>query len=124
VIFLGGVAQIIEDDAGLHAGEATRRIDLDDLCHVPGKIQNDGDVAALAGERRPAAAAEKGRAEFAADGNCGENVIGIARKDDADGNLAVVRAVGSVEGAAGTVKADISIYAQAQSFCQSRSVSS
>jgi hypothetical protein len=124
VIFLGGVAQIVEDDAGLHAGDATLRIDLDDLGHVPGKIQNDGDVAALAGERGPAAAAEKGRGKFAAHGNCGENVIGIPRKDDADWNLAVVRSVGRVEGAAAVVKADISTYGRAQSFRQSRSVSS
>ena len=69
------------------------------LRHVLGEVENDGDVAALAGERGAAAAAEQRRAEFAADGDGGEDVVGIVGKNDADGNLAVVGAVGGVEGA-------------------------
>ena len=90
------------------------------LRHVLGKIEHDGDVAALSGERGAAAAAEQGRAEFAAERNGGENVIGIAGKNDADGDLAVVGAVGGVEGAAADVEANFAANILAQSFGQAR----
>src|SRR5271165_1383142 len=107
VIFFGGVAEAVEDDAGLHAGDAVGGIDLEDARHVPGKIQHYGDVAALAGERCAAAAAEDGRSEVAAHGDRGEDVIGIVGENYADWDLAVVGAVGGVEGAAAGVETDI-----------------
>jgi hypothetical protein len=107
VIFFGGVAECIEDNAGLHAGDAAGGINLEDSRHVSRKIQHDGDVAALAGERGAAAAAEDGGSEFPAGGDCGEDVIGIAGENDADGNLTVVGGVGRVEGAAAGVEADV-----------------
>jgi hypothetical protein len=45
---------------------------------------------------------------FAAEGDRGENVFGIARDDDSDGNLTVVRTVGRIQGAAAGVKTDLS----------------
>jgi hypothetical protein len=67
VMLFGGVAESVEDDSGLHAGDAAGGIDLENARHVLGKIEDDGDVAALAGERSAAAAAEERRAEFAAE---------------------------------------------------------
>ena len=124
VMFFGGVAQSVEHDAGLHAGDAARGIDLEDFRHVLGKIQHDGDVAALAGERRASAATQQGRAEFAANGNCGQHVVDVVGKNHADGDLTIVRAVGGVEGAAAVVKANFAANARAQSLGQPRSVSS
>ncbi len=116
VMFFGSVAEMVEDDSGLHAGDAAGGIDLEDFRHVLGKIQNDGDVAALSGERGAAAAAEQGRAEFAARGDCGENVILVARENDADRDLAVVGRVGRVEGATAGIETDFSTHPGAEGF--------
>jgi hypothetical protein len=51
----------------------------------------------------------------AAEGNRGENVFFIARNDDADRNLAVIGAVGCVEGPAARVEADLSAKVAAES---------
>jgi hypothetical protein len=55
-MFLGGVAKMVEYDAGLNASDTARGIDLEDPRHVFGEIQDDGHVTALAGERCAAAA--------------------------------------------------------------------
>ncbi len=99
-MFFGGVAEVVEHDAGLHAGDAVRGIDLEDARHVLGEIEHDGNVAALARKRSAAATAEQGRSEIAADRNRGEHVIGIVGKNHADRDLTVVGSVGGVEGAA------------------------
>ena len=62
VVLLGRVAQIIEHHAGLNPGDAATGIDLQDPAHVLGEIKNHGNIAALAGERSAAAAAEDGGA--------------------------------------------------------------
>jgi hypothetical protein len=116
VVLFGGVAKVIEHDAGLYASDAAPGIDLKNAGHVLGEIQHDGDVAALPGERGSGPTAEQGRTEFATNRNCGEDVVGIARKNYADRDLAVVGAVGGVEGAAAVVKANVAANAQAQSF--------
>ena len=108
MVLFGGGAEIVEHDSGLHAGDAAGGIDFENPRHVLGKIEDDGDVAALAGERRAAAAAEQRRAELAAEGDRGQNVVGIAGEHDADGNLAVVGAVGRVESACAAVETDFS----------------
>ena len=86
--------------------------------HVLREIEDDGDVAALSGERGAAAAAEHGRAELAAECNCGEDVFGIARENYADGDLAVVGAVGRVESAGAVVESNVSCQSAAKLFAQ------
>jgi hypothetical protein len=124
VKFFGGVAQAVEDDAGLDAGDAAHGVNLEDAGHVAGKIEHDGDVAALAGERGAAATTEDGSSELAAGGDCGEDIICIAGENHADGDLAVVGAVGRVEGAAAGVETHIAFAAkrEAQSLGQTGSV--
>ena len=56
-------AQRVEDDAGLHAGDALLDIDLENAVHVLREVEHDGDVAALAGEARAGAAREDRRVE-------------------------------------------------------------
>jgi hypothetical protein len=107
MVFFGSGAEGIEHDSRLHAGEPVGGIDFENPRHVLREIENDGDVAALAGERCAASAAEQRSAELAAERDRGQNIFGIARKHDADGNLAIVGAVGGVESASATVEADI-----------------
>jgi hypothetical protein len=104
VLFRGG-AEIIEHYSGLHAGNAAGGIDFKNPCHVFGEIENDGDVATLAGERCTPTAAEQRRAKLAAQRDCGANVIGIAWEHHADRNLPVVGTIRSVESAASTIEA-------------------
>ena len=51
----------------------------------------------------------------AAEGNGGENIFFVARNYDADRDLAVIGAVGCVEGAAARVEADLSAKVAAES---------
>ena len=106
MIFFRGVAEMVENNSGLHACDAAPGIDLKDLRHVLREIEDDGDIAALSGERCAATAAEQRRAEFAADSDRGDHVVGIARKNDADRDLAVVRSVGGVESAAADCRSE------------------
>ena len=85
-------AQRVEHDAGLHAREPALRIELEDPVHVLREIEHDRDVAALAGEARAGAARQHRRAELAADRDGRRDVVGVAGHDEADRNLAVVRA--------------------------------
>ncbi len=109
VMLLGGGAEMIENNAGLHAGDAAGGIDFENPRHVFGKIQDDGDVAALSGKRGAAAAAEERCAELTAKGNGGENIVGVAREDDTDGDLAVIGTVSRVECASAAVEADFAL---------------
>src|SRR5579863_6274148 len=122
VILFSRVAEMVEDDSGLDAGDAALGIDLENLRHVLRKIEDDGDVAELSGKRGSGAAAKKRSAELAARGDRHENVVGIAREDDSDGYLAVVRSVGRIESAAAVVEADISPHFRAESISQPRSI--
>jgi hypothetical protein len=108
VVLLGGSAQIIKHDAGFDAGNAADRIDFENTRHVLRKIEHDRRVAALSGERRAASASEQRGVVVAAQGHGSENVFFIARNYDADGNLAIVRSVGGIEGAASGIEANLS----------------
>src|SRR5271154_4596812 len=76
MVFFGGVAQTIEDDPGLDSRYAPRRINLDDVPHVPGEIEHYGNVAALPGERGAGAPAQYGRAIFSRQRNACDNIVG------------------------------------------------
>ena len=118
MMFLGGVAQVVENHAGLHPGGAARGIDLQDVAHVAGEIEHQGDVAALSGQRSSAAAAQQGRAILARQGDGGDNVIGVAGKNYADRDLAIVGAVGGVESAAAGIKTDVAAEVLAEGLFQ------
>jgi hypothetical protein len=118
VMFFGGVAQLVENDSGLHASDAASGIDLEDRGHVLGKIEDDGDVAALAGERRSSATTEQRRAKVATDGNSGENILSVAGNDYANGNLAIVGSVGGVESTGAGIEADLAANVGAQRLCK------
>jgi hypothetical protein len=112
---LGGVAKIVENNAGLNPGNTPRRIDFQDLVHVLRKIQDHSDVAALAGERGTAAAAQNGSAKFTRQRNCGDDIIYVAWEDNTDRDLAIVGTVGGVQSAAAGIEADFTAKVAAQS---------
>jgi hypothetical protein len=122
VVFFGGGSEMVEHDSGLYARDVAGGINFEDLRHVLRKIEDDGDIAALSGEGRAAAAAEKWRAELTAERDGGLNVVGIAREHDSDGDMAVVGTVSRVESTAPAVEADFTSHLCAQSFCQRRGV--
>ena len=82
-------------------------IDLEHPVHVLGEVHHDRDVAALPGQAGAAPAGDHRRAERARGRHGMHHVVQIARQDDADRHLAVVGAVGGVEGSAALVEAHL-----------------
>src|SRR5205807_5235452 len=82
-------------------------VDLDDLVQVLGEVDDDGDVAALAGKTGAAAVRKNRRAVLAADAHRLDDVVGRARDDDADRQLPVVRAAGRIERAVARPETDL-----------------
>jgi hypothetical protein len=107
VVLFGGLAKTVENDAGLDDGQFGSGVYGTEAVHVAGVIENDGDIRALAGEAGAGASGQDGGSGFAAGGESGLDVGGVARHDDAYGKLAVIRRVGGVEGAGGEVEADV-----------------
>ena len=70
-------------------------------------VEDHGHVDALAGEAGARAARQNRSAGGAAGCESGFDIGGIAGKDDADGKLAVVGAIGGVEGARAEIEADL-----------------
>ena len=98
-VLLRGGAQVIVDDAGVDPGVLLFWVELFDGVEVLGKVEDDGRVGGLAGERGAGATAEEGHVVLAAGSNGGDHVVEGFGDDDAHGDLAVVREVGGVEGA-------------------------
>ncbi len=103
---LGGVAQAVENNAWLNAGQPRRGIDRVERIHVARIVEDHGHIDALAGEAGARAARQNGSAGGAAGGQSGLNIGRVAGKNDADGKLAVVRGIGSVKGARAKIEAD------------------
>ena len=73
-------AQLVEDDARLHAAQLSSGSISSIVVHVLREIHHHRDVAALAGEARAAAAREHRRAEAAAGRDGCDHVLGVARE--------------------------------------------
>src|SRR5216117_4156180 len=102
--FLSRSGQLLVNDSRLDSREFFNRIDLNDPIHVFGVIDDDRDVAALPGETRASPARSDRRAELAAEREGFQNILLVARDDDAKRHLAVIRAVGCVESAVPVVE--------------------
>src|ERR1039458_39889 len=70
---LGGVAQAVEDDAGLHASEPLRGVKLLKRIHETRKVKDYGHVDALAREAGASATRKNGGTRGAAGSQCGLN---------------------------------------------------
>ncbi len=110
------LAYTVEHDAGLDAHGAGDGIDRVHVVHVLREVEDDGGVAGLAGDRGAASAREDGRVEAAADGDRGDDIVLVARDDEADGDVAIVRGVGGVGGFGGSVEADLAANLFAKPF--------
>src|SRR5580704_2109835 len=115
MMLFGGIAQTIENHAGLNPCDPPHGIDFKNLGHVLRKIEDHDDIAALSCEGSSTAAAEDGRAEFTSQRNSCDDVVGVAGKNYSDGNLAIVGSVGGVEGAGAVVEANVTVDMTAQS---------
>jgi hypothetical protein len=122
MVFFGSGAEMVEHNPWFHASDAADGIDFQNPRHVLGKIEDHCDVAALASEGCPSTAAEQWRAEIAAEGDRGENIVGIAGNYNANRNLAIVGAVGGVESASAAVEPDFTANFRMQRFRQPQSV--
>lgn len=120
--FLGCVAQPIENDSGLHAGDTCNWIDLENPVHVPGKIENNSDIAALPRQRCASPTAQERRTELATNRNRGKNIIRIAGQNYTDRNLAIIGTVSCVQRAAPAVEANFAANLGSESLGQSRGI--
>ncbi len=114
VLPFGGFAHTIENDSGLHACVPGFKVHLEDGVHVAGKVEDDGDVAALAGQAGASAAREQWRIEFAARGNGRRNVCFIQGADNTDRHLPVIGGVRCIEGACASIERHVAAHGAAQ----------
>ena len=76
----------------------------------------------LLSHRGSATATENGSAIFASEGDGGDYVVSIPRKDYADGDLTIVGSVGGVEGASAVVETNFAADVAAEICCQAHRV--
>src|SRR5690348_5068408 len=107
--FSSRISQIVQHATRTHARDALHRIYFEDLVDVLHPINYHGGIATLPGEARAAAARENRRAKFARDGYGCDNVLNMARNDDANRNLAIIRSVHRLNAAAAAVKTHFAI---------------
>ncbi len=119
MMFFCGIAQMIENQPGLHSSNSAGGINLQDLRHILGEIENDSDVAALASERCAGTSTKKRRAKLAAKSHRRTHIVNIPGKNYSDRNLAVVGAVGCVKSTRATIKADFALNLGSKSVAQS-----
>jgi len=101
---LRGIAQGIEDDAGLDAGKPPHRIHVEDTVVILRHVDDDGLVAALAGEAGAAAARQHRRAMPPAHLNGCDYIVRVTRDDHADRDLPIIGAVRRIQRAAAGIE--------------------
>ena len=105
LVSLGPCPERVQDHAGLDAGNTLLEVHLENAVHVLREVEHDCDVAALTGQACAGAAGEYRRFERSADGDRGAHVVFVARHDNANGYLPVVRGVGGVQRPAAAIEA-------------------
>src|ERR1700677_1017314 len=96
---LGGLAQAVENDARLNTSEPGAGVDRSERVHVPRVVKDDGHVDALTREAGARTTRKNSGAGGAASSQCRLDVGCVARKNDADRELTVVRRVRSIKSA-------------------------
>ena len=102
-------AERVEHHPGLYAGEALLWIELEDPIHVLGEVEHYGDIAALSGQAGACSAGQDRSSVFTASRHGSHDIVGIAGNHQPDGNLAIVRSVGRIHGAAPAIETDFSL---------------
>ncbi len=114
MVYFSGVAEMIKNDSRLNPRDSPLGIDLKNLRHVAREIEHHGNIAALSSERCASAAAKNGSAKFACGRNRRDHVVRVARQNDADRHLPIIRSIRRVERAAAAIEAHISAQIAAQ----------
>jgi hypothetical protein len=114
VVHFRGFPHAIEDDAWLDDGRFALRVERQQAPHVLREVNDDRDIAALAGEAGSGATRQDSRAQFAAGGDGRLHIGFIARQHDAHRRLPVIGGVGGVQGTRSGIKADFSADGGAQ----------
>ncbi|HEY7551096.1 MAG TPA: hypothetical protein VH913_16475 [Hyphomicrobiaceae bacterium] len=109
VMLLGGRSQVVENAPRLDLGRSGARIDGAKAVEVFREVDQDGNIAALPGQARAAAARDDGRIELAAQPDGPDDVLAAPGHHDADRHLSVVRSVGGIERTAAGVEADLPV---------------
>ena len=110
MVNFGALAQAVQHDPRLNARNSGARIELQNLVHVFGEIQNNRDIAALAGKARASPTRQNRSAIFSACGYGCDHIIVVSRNHQADGNLTIVGSVCGVERATAAVEAHLSAH--------------
>ena len=85
-------------------------IDFQNPSHVFREIENDGDVAALSGKRGATATRAGAERRYSRQRATAARTSSLSRgSNDADWDLAIVRAVGGIQGAAAVVETDFAL---------------
>src|SRR5438094_4924524 len=103
------IAERIADNTWLNPCVLLRRIHLENPVHVLRVVEYNGNVAALARKAGSGATRQDRRSELTAGGHGCNHVVIVAWNDHADRRLAVVRALGSVDGACTGVEPDFAM---------------
>ena len=93
----GRVAQPVENAAWFDPCQPRIGIDVEHAVEMPREVDAYGDIAALAGEARPAAARDNRRLMLAAYAHGLDDLVAAAGIDQADRHLAVIGSIGRVE---------------------------
>jgi hypothetical protein len=106
-VCFGLAPQRVEDDSGLDASRSRTWVQVQNLVHVLREVEHDGDVAALSRQAGSGTPWEHGSAVRPAHRDRGHHILGIARHDEADWHLPVIRAVGGVDGPTAGIEAHL-----------------
>src|ERR1700689_2740234 len=91
------ISKSVQHDAGLNARIHLVGVQFENLVHVLGEIQYDGDVATLSCQASARAASQNWGAEFSTHGNGGNYILIVAGDYKANRDMAVVGGVRCVE---------------------------
>src|SRR5579863_1119871 len=108
------VAKIVENAARLHARDVAVPVDVDQLIHVLGVIDQDCSIATGTGETGAATTRDDRRTELPRGRDGSFDVLRIPRKNDSDGNLPIVRSIGCIERPAARIKSNLALNGRAQ----------
>src|SRR6266850_942089 len=98
------VSQGVKYNARLNSRESRAGVDLENPVHILRKIQYDCYIAALTGQTRPRPPRQQGSTILLACLYRRNNICVIARDDEANGNLSVIRSVRGIQRPAPTIE--------------------
>src|SRR5262249_14954014 len=101
--------QLVEHQAGLHAGGEPLRIDAEELVEILAAVDDDAGADGLARETGAAAARRDRHVHFKGDLDGGMEILKSTRNDDAERLDLVDAGVGAVELTTGAVEADLAL---------------